>query len=125
MKKIFVFAAMMLVSVFTFVACDKKGNEPEPVWETPEVLMDTEWNCEGWFTLIFETEDTGKKITKIEIPGTPAYTVEKTFNYEYADGAGSYTTNDNLHQTYTFTIDGGKLLEYDEENNEQEYFRKK
>ena len=122
MKKIFVFAALMLVTAFTFVACDKK-NEPE--WETPTVLTNTEWDCEGVFTLIFETENTGKKITKIEIPGTPTSISECTFNYTYANGEGSYTTNGNLIQTYTFTIDGGKLSEYDETDYEQEYFRKK
>lgn len=121
MKKIFVFAAMMLVTAFTFIACD---NEPVK-WETPTVLTNTEWDCEGVFTLIFETETTGTKITKIEIPGTPTSIVEKTFNYTYANGEGSYTTNDNLSQRYTFTIDGGKLSEYDETDYEQEYFRKK
>ncbi len=122
MKKIFVFAALMLVTAFTFVACDKKN---EPKWETPTVLTNTEWDCEGVFTLIFETGTTGKKITKVEIPGSPASISECTFNYTYANGEGSYTTNGNLIQTYTFTIDGGKLLEYDETDYEQEYFRKK
>ena len=110
MKKIFVFAAMMLVTAFTFVACDKKD---EPKWETPTVLTNTEWDCEGVFTLIFETENTGKKITKIEIPGASTSISETTFNYTYANGKGSYTTNGNLILTYTFTIDGGKLTEYD------------
>ena len=121
MKKIFVFAALMLVTAFTFVACDKKN---EPKWETPTVLTNTEWDCEGVFTLIFETENTGKKITKVEIPGSPTSISECTFNYTYANGEGLYTTN-NLHLTYTFTIDGGKLTEYDETDYEQEYFRKK
>ena len=77
------------------------------------------------FTLIFETENTGKKITKVTIPGGPTNVSETTFNYTYANGKGSYTTNDNLSQTYTFTIDGGKLSEYDETDYEQVYFRKK
>lgn len=122
MKKIFVFAALMLVTAFTFVACDKKN---EPKWETPTVLTGTEWDCEGVFTLIFETGTTGTKITKVEIPGSPTSISECTFNYTYANGEGSYTTNGNLIQTYRFTIDGGKLSEYDETDYEQEYFRKK
>ena len=123
MKKIFVLAALMLVTAFTFVACDKK-NEPAK-WETPTVLTNTEWDCEGVFTLIFETETTGTKITKVEIPGSPTSISECTFNYTYANGEGSYTTNGNLIQEYRFTIDGGKLTEYDETDYEQEYFRKK
>ena len=113
MKKIFSFAlvAVLVASMFSFVACKGKNepeqNEPEQKIETPTVLTGTTWvNGEGtdWVeTLIFETENQGVK--KVHNSNGD---FEDAFTYEYADGEGSFTIT-HTDETYQFTVDGNKL----------------
>ena len=118
MKKNFVFAAMMLVTVSMFVACKKDKPEPEPTWETPTALKGTEWIYgEGStfsHTLIFDTDTTGRKLTHNDLTaaGGEVYDTERAIlSYSYANGSGEYM--DDRHETFQFTIDGGTLTEYD------------
>ena len=105
MKKIFSFAlvAVMVASMFSFVACKGK-NEPEQ--KTPEVLTGTTWvNGEGtdWVqTLIFNTENQGVQKTQ------NGKDFEDPFTYEYANGEGSFTIT-QTDETYQFTVKGNKL----------------
>ena len=105
MKKIFSFAlvAVMVASMFSFVACKGK-NQPEP---TPTVLTGTTWiNGAGtdWVTtLIFNTENQG--VQKVHNSNGD---YEDAFTYEYADAKGSFTIT-NSDETYQFTVDGNKL----------------
>jgi len=105
MKKIFSFAlvAVMVASMFSFVAC-KKQNEPEKI-ETPTVLTGTTWiNGEGtdWVeTLIFNTENKGVKKVDNEFGH-----FEGDITYTYANGAGSFIWEEDQ---YNFTVDGNKL----------------
>ena len=107
MKKIFSFAlvAVMVASMFSFVAC-KKQNEPEKI-ETPTVLTGTTWiNGEGtdWVeTLIFNTENQGVK--KVHNSNGD---FEDAFTYTYANAKGSFTIT-HSDETYQFTVDGNKL----------------
>ena len=123
MKKIFSFAlvAVMVASMFSFVACKGK-NEPEKI-ETPTVLTGTTWiNGEGtnWVTtLVFETESQGVQKTQ------NGNDFEYAFTYEYANGEGSYTLT-NSDETFKFTVDGNILyLQVDPENPDfvHEYVR--
>ena len=107
MKKIFSFAlvAVMVASMFSFVACKGK-NEPEKI-ETPTVLTGTTWiNGEGtdWVeTLIFNTENQGVK--KVHNSNGD---FEDAFTYTYANAKGSFTIT-HSDETYQFTVDGNKL----------------
>ena len=109
MKKIFSFAlvAVMVASMFSFVACKKQQNEPEQKIETPTVLTGTTWiNGEGtdWVeTLIFNTVNQGVK--KVHNSNGD---FEDAFTYEYADAKGSFTIT-HSDETYQFTVDGNKL----------------
>lgn len=113
MKKLFTFAAMMLVTVFTFVACNKDKSDPKPTWETPTSLTGTEWTWGSessfLYTLIFETETTGKKLSHNNSMPDGEKDSERTFSYTYDNGSGQYKDDNN--DTYTFTIDGGELTE--------------
>jgi len=108
MKKIFSFAlvAVMVASMFSFVACKGK-NEPEQKIETPTVLTGTTWvNGEGtdWVTtLIFNTENQGVQKVDNEFGH-----FENAFTYTYADAKGSFTIT-HPEETYQFTVDGNKL----------------
>ena len=120
MKKIISFAlvAMMLASAFSFVSC-KKQNEPEPVYETPEILTGTTWiSGEGTSfvaTLIFETESTGRRLVH-HVINEESYDSEGDITYTYQNGAGQYT--DDRDHSYEFTVEGNKLtvkeIGYDE-----------
>ena len=123
MKKIFSFAlvAVMVASMFSFVACKGK-NEPQP--ETPTVLTGTTWiNGEGtdWVTtLIFNTENQG--VQKVHNSNGD---YEDAFTYEYADAKGSFTIT-NSDETFKFTVKGNILyLQVDPENPDftHEYVR--
>ena len=123
MRKIFSFAlvAMMVASMFSFVACKGK-NEPQP--ETPTVLTGTTWiNGEGtdWVTtLIFNTENQG--VQKVHNSNGD---FEDAFTYEYADAKGSFTIT-NSDETFQFTVKGNILyLQVDPENPDftHEYVR--
>ena len=123
MKKIFSFAlvAMMVASMFSFVACKGK-NEPQP--ETPTVLTGTTWiNGAGtdWVTtLIFNTENQG--VQKVHNSNGD---FEDAFTYTYADAKGSFT-NTHSGETYQFTVKGNILyLQVDPENPDftHEYVR--
>lgn len=107
----------MLVTVFAFVACNKKA-EPETKWETPTALMGTEWVYgEGTtfsYTLIFETGNTGVKKchNDLRAAGGEVYDTQRDIkSYTYANGKGEY--KDDKNDTFEFTIDGGTLTEYD------------
>ena len=121
MKKLFsvAFAAMMLATIFSLVACNKK-NEPEEKIETPTVLTGTTWiSGEGSTfeaTLIFDTESTG--VRKVHnVIGENVYDTQSDIKYTYKDGKGQYT--DDRDKSYEFTVDGNKLtvkeIGYDEE----------
>ena len=123
MKKIFSFAlvAVMVASMFSFVACKGK-NEPQP--ETPTVLTGTTWiNGAGtdWVTtLIFNTENQG--VQKVHNSNGD---YEDAFTYEYADAKGSFTIT-NSDETFQFTVKGNILyLQVDPENPDftHEYVR--
>ena len=124
MKKIFSFAlvAVMVASMFSFVACKGK-NEPEKI-ETPTVLTGTTWiNGEGtdWVqTLIFNTQNQG--LLKVH---NSYGDFEDAFTYEYADAKGSFTIT-RSNETYKFTVKGNILyLQVDPENPDftHEYVR--
>ena len=123
MKRIFSFAlvAMMVASMFSFVACKGK-NEPQP--ETPTVLTGTTWiNGAGtdWVTtLIFNTENQG--VQKVHNNNGD---FENAFTYTYADAKGSFTIT-NSDETFKFTVKGNILyLQVDPENPDftHEYVR--
>ena len=122
MKKIFSFAlvAVMVASMFSFVACKGK-NQPEP---TPTVLTGTTWiNGAGtdWVTtLIFNTENQG--VQKVHNSNGD---YEDAFTYEYADAKGSFTIT-HSDETFQFTVKGNILyLQVDPEDPDftQEYVR--
>ena len=122
MKKIFSFAlvAVMVASMFSFVACKGK-NQPEP---TPTVLTGTTWiNGAGtdWVTtLIFNTEKAG--VQKVHNSNGD---YEDAFTYEYADAKGSFTIT-RTDETFKFTVRGNILsLQVDPENPDftHEYVR--
>ena len=123
MRKIFSFAlvAVMVASMFSFVACKGK-NEPQP--ETPTVLTGTTWiNGAGtdWVTtLIFNTVNEG--VQKVHNSDGD---YENPFTYEYADAKGSFTFT-RTNETYQFTVKGNILsLQVDPEdpNFVHEYVR--
>lgn len=107
MKKIFSFAlvAVLVASMFSFVACKGKNQPEQP--QTPEVLTGTTWiNGEGsdWVqTLIFNTENQG--VQKVH---NSYGDFEEAFTYEYADAKGSFTIT-RTDETYQFTVKGNKL----------------
>ena len=122
MKKIlsFAFAAMMLVSAFSFVSCKKQNEPTEPEMETPTVLTGTTWvsgdPASFQATLIFKTDSTGERKVINVIKGE-VYNTESDITYTYKDGKGQYT--DDIDHTYDFTVNGSKLvvkeIGYDEE----------
>ena len=124
MRKIFSFAlvAVMVASMFSFVACKGKNQPEQP--KTPEVLTGTTWiNGEGtdWVeTLIFNTENQGVK--KVHNSNGD---FEDAFTYEYADAKGSFTFT-RTNETYQFTVKGNILyLQVDPEDPDftHEYVR--
>ena len=113
----------MVASMFSFVACKKQQNEPEPQPKTPEVLTGTTWiNGEGtdWVTtLIFDTENQG-----VQKQHNNYGDFEDAFTYEYADAKGSFTITPD--ETYQFTVKGNILyLKVDPEDPDftHEYVR--
>ena len=113
MKKFFSVAlvAMMTLTVFSFVSCNK-GNQPEPPVETPKVLTGTSWvNGAGsdWVTtLVFETENEG--VRKVDNQYGHS---ESDITYTYADGEGIFIFND---EEYDFTVEGNKLIVPDKQD---------
>lgn len=120
MKKVlsFALAAMMSMTMISFVGCGKENNN-EPTWETPTELTGTVWVDDGgetWLaTIYFETETTGRR-TVHQVIGGEVYDSETPITYTYQGGSGQYI--DDRQDEYPFTVDGGTLvvkeLGYDE-----------
>ena len=96
---------------------DEEENTPaEEVFETPEVLTGTTWlygDPEYFtYTLIFETESTGKRLCHNVINGKSYDTEVKIVSYTYQNGKGQLTTEEQ--DTYEFTVDGNKLTYKDD-----------
>ena len=128
MKKIFSFAlvAVMVASMFSFVACKKQQNEqePQPQPETPEVLTSTAWinnaGPDDVTTLIFNTVNEG-----VQQVHNSNGDFDNAFTYEYADGEGSFTLT-LTQEMFQFTVEGNILyLQVDPEDPDfvHEYVR--
>ena len=122
MKKIFsvALAAMMTLTVFSFVGCKNKDKEPEI--PTPTDLTGTVWvsgaGTSFVATLKFQTATTGVRLVSQTI-GDQTYDSESDITYIYADGIGAYEV-DRWEEPCAFVVIGGTLTA-DEEGIEMVY----
>lgn len=121
MKKLFYLMSLCLIAgTSVMVSCGSDDDDVQPkeeeVVETPKVLKGTTWvygNPDSFsYTLIFETETTGKRLCHNVIDGTAYDTEVKITSYTYQNGKGQLTTNED--DTFEFTVDGDKLSYRDE-----------